>query len=218
MTAQFEKDWTSMAFMEGWQGISPISPKRIWQHNLSLQNCTWTNHKRWNNIIWTDETKVEMCGQHAQCHVWRKLNTYHHKHLIPTVQHGGGGVMIWACFAATGCEETCSHWHNDEPLYTRIFLRQIWGHRSCNNRTMTRSTTKIIRKIWKRPSRSSDLNPTEMPWRELCRDECPHTSNVAKIYDFLLESFTTTSGTTTTGFTRICLHDVLLTEKNTIPD
>ena len=27
---------------------------------------------------------------------------YQHKHLLPTVQHGGGGLMIWACSAATG--------------------------------------------------------------------------------------------------------------------
>jgi len=32
-----------------------------------------------------------------------KTNTaYQHKHLIPTVRHGGGGMMIWACFAAEG--------------------------------------------------------------------------------------------------------------------
>lgn len=29
------------------------------------------------------ETKVEICGYGAQ-----------HKHLIPTIKHGGGGVMI----------------------------------------------------------------------------------------------------------------------------
>ena len=49
------------------------------------------------------ETKVEMFGLDAQQYVWRKPNTaYQHKHLIPTVKHGGGGLMIWACSAATG--------------------------------------------------------------------------------------------------------------------
>jgi len=48
----------------------------------------------WNNL-WSDQTKVEMFGPNAQQHVWRKPNTaYQHKHLIPTVKHGGGGVMI----------------------------------------------------------------------------------------------------------------------------
>ena len=55
----------------------------------------------WNNVLWTDQTKVEMFGHNAQQHVWRKLNTiYQHKHLIPTVT--GGGLMIWTCSAATG--------------------------------------------------------------------------------------------------------------------
>ena len=57
----------------------------------------------WNNVLWTDQTKVEMFGLDAQQHVWRKPNTANqHKHLIPTVKHGGGGLMIWACSAATG--------------------------------------------------------------------------------------------------------------------
>ncbi|MEE6519334.1 hypothetical protein FKM82_031075 [Ascaphus truei] len=44
-----------------------------------------------------------MFGHNAQHHVRRKPNTaYQHKHLIPTVKHGGEVVMIWACFAATG--------------------------------------------------------------------------------------------------------------------
>jgi len=52
-----------------------------------------------SNVLWTDETKVEMFGQNAHKHVLRKLNAaYQHKHLIPTVKHSGGGLMIWACF------------------------------------------------------------------------------------------------------------------------
>ena len=40
---------------------------------------------------------------YGQQHVWRKPNTaYQHKHLIPAVKHGGGGLIIWACSAATG--------------------------------------------------------------------------------------------------------------------
>ena len=59
----------------------------------------------WNNVLWTEQSKVEMFGHNAQQHVWRKPNTaYQHKHLIPTVMHGGGGLMIWACFTATGPE------------------------------------------------------------------------------------------------------------------
>lgn len=55
------------------------------------------------NIVRINEDKVEMFSHHAQHNVWWKPNTaYHHKHLIPAVRHGGRGVMIWACFLATG--------------------------------------------------------------------------------------------------------------------
>ncbi len=36
-------------------------------------------------------------------HIWRKTNTaFHKKNIIPTVKHGGGSVMVWGCFAASG--------------------------------------------------------------------------------------------------------------------
>ena len=56
----------------------------------------------WDNVLSIHQTKVEMFGHNAQQHIWRKPNTaYQHKHLIPTVKHGGGGLMFWACSAAT---------------------------------------------------------------------------------------------------------------------
>jgi len=35
--------------------------------------------------------------------VWRKTGTaLEIQNLVPTVKHGGGGVMIWGCMAASG--------------------------------------------------------------------------------------------------------------------
>ncbi len=52
----------------------------------------------WANILWIDETKVELSR-----YIWRKTNTaVHKKNIIPTVRHGGGSVMVWGCFAASG--------------------------------------------------------------------------------------------------------------------
>uniref|UniRef100_A0AAZ3Q1X7 Transposase n=1 Tax=Oncorhynchus tshawytscha TaxID=74940 RepID=A0AAZ3Q1X7_ONCTS len=49
-----------------------------------------------NKILWSDETKVEIFGLNAKCHIWRKPDT------IPTVKHVGGSIMLWGCFSATG--------------------------------------------------------------------------------------------------------------------
>ena len=49
-----------------------------------------------NKILWSDETKIEHFGLKAKIHVWRKPVT------IPMVKHGGGSIMLWGCFSATG--------------------------------------------------------------------------------------------------------------------
>lgn len=72
-------------------GKKVSSLQKIWQHELGLNNCICTNNK------------VGMYGHHAQHHVsWKPSTPYHHYHLIPTVNHGGGWVMIWSCFEAAG--------------------------------------------------------------------------------------------------------------------
>jgi hypothetical protein len=49
-----------------------------------------------NNILWSEETKIELFGYNAKCHVWRKPGN------IPTVMHGGGSFMLWGCFSGAG--------------------------------------------------------------------------------------------------------------------
>ncbi len=57
----------------------------------------------WANILWTDETKVELFGRCVSRYIWHKTNTgFHKKNIIPTVKHGGGSVKVWGCFAASG--------------------------------------------------------------------------------------------------------------------
>ena len=49
-----------------------------------------------NKILWSDKTKIELCGLNAKRHIWRKPGT------IPSVKHGGGSIMLWGCFSAVG--------------------------------------------------------------------------------------------------------------------
>ena len=57
----------------------------------------------WEKVQWTDETKVELFGKVSHSTVYRKQNeVYSEKNTVPTVKHGGGSMMFWGCFAASG--------------------------------------------------------------------------------------------------------------------
>ncbi len=57
----------------------------------------------WENVLWTDETKVELFGKGHHGTVYRKINEpFKEKNTVPTVKHGGGSKMFWGCFAASG--------------------------------------------------------------------------------------------------------------------
>lgn len=59
-------------------------------------------------FFWTDETKLELFGNSHQLYVHRHTNEAYKENNTTTVKHGGGSVMFWGCFAAsgTGCLES----------------------------------------------------------------------------------------------------------------
>jgi hypothetical protein len=57
----------------------------------------------WRNVLWSDETKIELFGHNDHHYVWRKKGeTCKQKNTITTVKHRGGSIMLWGCFAAGG--------------------------------------------------------------------------------------------------------------------
>ena len=53
----------------------------------------------WDLIIWSDESRFEIFQSDSHHHVWRRpQEKYDVDCLIPTVKHGGDGVMVWGCF------------------------------------------------------------------------------------------------------------------------
>src|SRR4029434_5823968 len=50
--------------------------------------------------MWSDETKIKLFGINLTCRVWRGKNAEYDT--IPTVEHGGGNIMLLGCFSAKG--------------------------------------------------------------------------------------------------------------------
>ncbi len=66
--------------------ISWLSPRLLGKYSVDWYDKSWT--------FW------KVC---VSRYIWHKtITAFHKKNIIPTVKDGGGSVMVWGCFAASG--------------------------------------------------------------------------------------------------------------------
>ncbi len=134
-------------------------------------------------------------------YIRRKSNTaFQKKNIIPTVKYGGGSVMVWGCFAASGPGRLAViNGTINSAVYQKILkdnvrpsVRDLKLKRTCvlqqdnDPKHTSKSTSEWLKKNkmktleW--PSQSPDLNPIEMLWHDLKKAvHARKPSNVAEL-------------------------------------
>jgi transposase len=191
----------------------PFISKKNAKRRLLWCHCfrKWTV-KDWKRVIWSDECSIQLWQASRDRRVRRTpLERFHPDCIAPTVKHGGGSLMVWACFC----------WNKPGPIividgtldqqkYIKILEEQLlpfWKQIKRQVRSpifqddgapahTARSVTswKISNGIrtFRWPAQSPDLNPIEHLWQILkdrIKRRSPRAKNLIELKQFIYEEW-----------------------------
>lgn len=167
------------------------------------------NIEFWCQVLFSDESKFNIFHSGGRILVWRKRNTeLDPKNLCSTVKHGGGGVMVWGCMAASDVGELVFIEDTmDKMRYLEILkenLKKSAEKLGLGNNFYfqqdndLKHTAYVVRQwisfniphILGTPPQSPDLNPIEHLWEELEKRVRTHNiSSKAQLKQVLLDEW-----------------------------
>ena len=172
----------------------------------------WTA-ENWRKIIWSDESRFTLFQDDGRTRVWRLSNEkYKANCIVPTVKHGGGGVMVWGCFTWSKLGPLIrldgrvnSQRYIEEVLQNALipFMRSLRPRKAVyifqqDNAPIHKSqlTCEFLRSsninVLDWPGQSPDLNPIEHLWDELgrcVRKRIPPPKNETELMAYLQEEW-----------------------------